>query len=317
MTAPNIGELIATTARLWVKGLGNNVLEDNGLLQFLRDNGQIKVYDEGGRTINERVRYNTSGNTSAQWYDGYDTFTPQTSWEIIDAAEYQWRQLGALVTVSGREKMINRGKQQLVSLIEDRIGHAQDILANLLATSLYSDGTTAKQIAGLRSLVADDPTTSASVGGINQSTHSWWRNYYSAAAATTASNIVSRMNLAWLGIKRGKDVPTLWVGDDTMFGLYEEALQDLQRITDSKMADAGYQAYRYKGKPFIYDDQCPDKHLYALNTNDLCLRKMDEEMFSVGKPKDVANADYEIVPISMMGQLTTRRRASHGVIIAS
>ena len=317
MASPNVGEAIATSARLWVKGLGNNVLEDNGLLQFLRDNNRINVHDEGGRVINERVRYNTSGNTSAQWFEGYDTFVPQTSYEIIDAAEYQWRQLGALVTISGREKKINRGKQQLVSLIEDRIGHCQDILTNMLSSSLYSDGTTAKQISGLRSLVADDPTTSASVGGINQSTYSWWRNYYSAAASTTASNIVGRMNLAWLGIKRGKDVPTVWVGDDTMFGLYEEALQGLQRITDAKMADAGYQAYRYKGKPVIYDDQCPDKHLYALNTNDIQLRKMDEEMFDVGKPKDVANADYEVVPISMMGQMTTRRRASHGVIIAS
>jgi hypothetical protein len=297
--------------------MADQVTEDNGLLQFLRDQNQIEVYNEGGRTIVERFIYNPTGNSSAQWFEGFDTFTPPTSYEILDGAEYQWRQLGALVTVSSREEKINRGEQQQVSLIKTRIQHAQAILTNTLATSLYSDGTTAKAIAGLRSLVADDPTTSASVGGINQATYSWWRNYYSAAAATTAANIVGRMNLAWLGIKRGKDVPTVWIGDDTMFGLYEESLQGLQRITDAKMADAGYQSYRYKGKPVIYDDQCPDKHLYAINTNDIKLRKMDDEMFDVGDSVQVANAMYRVVPISMMGQLTTRRRASHGVIIAS
>lgn len=317
MPTPNLGDLIVTTARRWLQGLADQITEDNGLLQFLRDNGQIEVYRGGGRTICESFIWNTSGNSSVQWFEGYDTFTPPTSWEVVDSAEYQWRQLGALVTVSTREEKINRGEEQRYEFIKTRLQATQAIMTNNLATSLFSDGSTAKQIAGLRHLVADDPTTASTVGGIAQATHSWWRNYYSAAAATSSSNIVDRMNEAWLNIKRGKDVPTLWVGDDTMFGHYEKYCQGLQRIMDAKMADAGYMAYTYKGKPVIYDDQCPDKHLYALNTKDIKLRKMDEEMFDVGDKRTVTNGMYHVVPISMMGQLTTRRRASHGVIIAS
>lgn len=40
-------------------------------------------------------------------------------------------------------------------------------------------------------------------------------------------------------------------------------------------------------------------------------------MFEVGDARQITNADYKVIPVFTMAALTTGRRASHGVIIAS
>ncbi len=319
MASPNLTDAVVATARHYVDGLSDNVSNDNGLFQFLKMKGRIQKYTGGGRTVVEPFLFNQTGNSSAQWYSDYDTFTPQTSFEVLDGSEWQWKQLGGFISISGREKAINRGPEMQRSFAKVRLEHLQKQLTNTFATALYSAGTGSggKELGGLQLIVADDPTTSSTVGGINQSTYSWWRNEYSAAAGTTSSNINTRMSAMWLAIKRGKDMPSLWVADDDMYTYYENYLQGLQRITDSETADAGFQSYRFKGKPFIFDDQCPNKHLYALNLDDITLRVINDRMFEVGNARTISNADYDVIPVFTMATLTTGRRASHGVIIAS
>lgn len=320
MASPNLTDLVVSTARRFLPTLEDNVSNDNGLFNYLKKKGRIEKYAGGGRTIVEPFLFDQNANPSAQWYSDYDTFTPPTSLQVLDGAEYSWKQLGGFISVSGKEERMNRGKEQRFEFAKTRLDHLGKQLRNTFATSLYAVGTGSggKELGGLQLLVADDPTAASIVGGISQATYPWWRNKYSAALATTSSTIVGRMNSMWLSIKRGSDVPDLWVGDDDMWGYYEAYLQGLQRITSiDDGADAGMVSYRYKGKPFIYDDQCPNKHLYALNTDDITLRTIDDRMFEVGDARQITNADYKVIPVFTMAALTTGRRASHGVIIAS
>lgn len=317
MASPNLTDAVVATARYYAPGLADNVLTDNGLLQFLKMKGRVQKYSGGGRTVVEPFLFNTTGNSSAQWYSDFDTFTPQTSFEVLDGSEWNWKQLGGFISVSGREERINRGEEERRNFAKVRLQHLEKQLTNTFATALYANGTGSggKELGGLQLIVADDPTAAGTVGGINQVTYSWWRNKYAAASTITSSNVVSKMNSMWLDIKRGKDMPNLWVADDVMFGYYETYLQGLQRFTDSESAEAGFQAYKYKGKPLIFDDQCPAKHMYALNLDDLNLRVINDRMFDVGDKRTIANADYHVVPVFTMATLTTGRRASHGVII--
>ncbi len=317
MAAANLSELVTTTARRWILDLEDNVSNDNGFFQFLKNKNRIEKYTGGGRTIVETISYGT--NSSAQWYADYDAFTPPITSEVADGAEYNWKQLGGFISVSGKEERINRSDEARITFVKARNKQLIAQLKNTAATGLYATGSGSggKEFGGLQLLVADDPTAAGTVGGINQVTNAFWRNKFSASAATTSANIVTRMNAMWLAIKRGSDVPTLWVGDDDMFGYYEAAQQALNRFTSTDEADAGFIAYKYKGKPFIYDDQCPNKHLYALNLDEITLRTIDDRMFDVGDARTIANADYKVTPVFMMGQLTTGRRAGHGVIIAS
>jgi len=113
----NITELVTTTLRNRDRFVADNVTAHNGLLRTLEDTGRIKNAG-GGRDLTEPLLYN---DLATKFYDGFETFDVDTSQEVIDAAVYQWKQLGGFSFISGKEKIMNREKWQAVSLAESRI----------------------------------------------------------------------------------------------------------------------------------------------------------------------------------------------------
>ena len=227
----SIGDLIATTSRNYSSTLEDNVTNHNAFARRLKQRGGIE-YNVGGRTIAELILYGT--NNSAQWFDGYDTFTPPTTGqEVIDAAEFPWRQFGVFVSISGKEARMNRGDDARYRLIKARIKQAEAVAMNSFAESLFSNGTSfsGKQLQGLLAAVPDNPAT-GTYGGIDRSVtaNAFWRSKVSAAAATTSANITQRMNAMWLQTVRGSDAVDLIVAGDEMFQHYEESLQSIQRV---------------------------------------------------------------------------------------
>lgn len=315
--AANLGDLVATTLRNVSKNIADNVTNDNSFFRRLNEKGNIKKSVSGGREIDEAVLYGT--NSSVQFYDGYDAFTPPTTQEAVDLATFNWKQLGGFVSISGREAMINRGPEQRFDFVETRTKQLIANMQNTFSTSLYSDGTgsAGKELGGLKLLVADDPTAAGTIGGINQVTNTFWRNQYSAAAATTNANINTRMNASWITTKRGRDTPDMILSDSYMYQLYWESLQALQRFTNDSFGDRGGGELKYKSADVVYDDQCPLKHMYLLNTDYLFFKYAEGRWFDVGKNRTIQNADYDVIPVFVMGNLTIGNRARQGVIIAS
>lgn len=314
----NVGQLVATTLRNRRKGLADNVTNHNALLARMSENGAIKEVAQGGRTIFEPIMYGT--NSSVQFYEGFDSFTPPTTGQnIVDGAEYSWKQLGGFVSISGQELVQNSGKHAALDLLETRIKHLQAQLKNTFSTSLYSDGTgsSGKEFGGLRLLVADNPTAIGTVGGIDQVANSFWRNQVSAAAAFTTSTALGRMNSLYLTCLRGTDKPDLILADANTFATYEGTQQQLQRFTSEKMAQQGFVSYKYKTADVVYDDACPANHMYFLNTNAISFRYAPNRWFEVGDERQVVTADYQVVPVWVMGNLTTNNRSLHGVLIAT
>lgn len=312
----NIGEIAATTLRNRSGELADNITNHNALLSRLMEKGNGYKSANGGRVITEELMY--AENTNAKWYDGYDTWTINPD-DSLDAAEFDWKQLGGFATFSGLDEIRNSGKHAVINLVKARIKVLEQTLKNKAATAVYADGTgsSGKEFGGLQLLVADDPTAVGSVGGIAQNTNAFWRNQVSAAASTTSSNIQSRMNTMQLQLVRGTDKPDLVLADSTMYTHYEESLQGIHRVASSKMADAGFESLKYKGADVVYDDQCPANHMYFLNTNYLCLRCHPDRKFKPGDARKIQNADYDVVPVFMAGNLTVSNRSLQGVIIAS
>lgn len=317
MAAVNLGDLVATTLRNVSKNIADNVTNDNGFFRRLNEKGNVKKSVSGGREIDEAVLYGT--NSSVQYYDGYDTFTPPTDQNVVDLATYNWKQLGGFIAISGKEAMMNRGPEQRYDYIDTRTKQLIANMQNTFATSLYSDGTgsAGKELGGLQLLVSDDPTAAGTVGGINQVTYDFWRNQYSAAAATTSATIQNRMNSMWLSTKRGRDTTDLILADSIMYTYYWESLQANQRFTSEDFGDAGGGMLKYKSASVEYDDQCPTKHMYFLNTDYLFFKYADGRWFDVGKNRTIQNADYDVVPVFVMGNMTCSNRARQGVVIAS
>ena len=151
MASVNISELVTSTLRKRNNMFADNITDDIALLSYLkRGNRIVKV--GGGRVITESLIYPENG--TAKWYRDMETFTIAQE-EILDAAEYDWSQLGAFIYLTGREKIMNRSTEEAIDLVRARLEAAQATLANLTGSAMYSDGTTANELAGLQHLVQD------------------------------------------------------------------------------------------------------------------------------------------------------------------
>lgn len=314
MATINIGEIVTTTLRNRRGMLADNILNHNALFARLNKKGNVNPAD-GGREIVEELEYAENG--TAGWYSGYEVLdtTPQ---EVFDAATFDWKQLAGTVSISGLEEIKNSGKERIINLLEKRIKNLEKTLMNNAATAVYADGTTdPKSLGGLQLLIQDDPTSSSSVGGINQSTYSFWQNQYSAAAATSSGNVLSRMNSMWLSTIRGTDKTDFIAADSNFYTYFEGALQQYQRFQDASMAEAGFESLKYKTADVFYDDQCISKRMYFVNTDYIFLRPHSQRQFVPLDDRNSINQDAKVIPVVWAGNMTCSNRSLQGVIIAS
>lgn len=307
----SIGEIVTTTLENYRSTLTDNVLNHNALTQRLLAKGNVKPLD-GGRVIYEDLMY--AENSTVMWYSGYEQLdtSPQ---EVLDSASFDWKQMAGVVTVSGLEEMKNSGESAKYNLVRSRIMVLEKSLQNELAQAVYygtdSDG---KKLEGLALLVADDPTT-GTVGGINRASYSFWQNQYSATAATSSGNILSRMNSMWLSCLRGTDKPDLIVTDADMYTDFLEALQPLQRFTTGDAAKAGFESVKYMTADVVYDDQCTTKRMFFLNTDYIFLRPHSRRNFTALPDRASFNQDAFVMPTVWMGAMTCSNCSLQGVII--
>ena len=309
----NIGEQAAMTFEQNSSEMFDNITNNHALLYRLLEKNQITT-DTGGRTINKTLMYAENG--MKKWFNGLESFNIVEE-QVIDAAEYERKYLGTFLYFSNKDKTENTTVHQIHSLIKGRKEVAVKTLQNEVGTALYSDGTASKELGGLRLLIDDDPTSAGTIGGIDQVANTFWRNQFTPATAFTSSTARGLMNTRWLSCVRGGDKPDLILAASNMFTPYWEALQDNVRYTSTKMADAGFMALKYLDADVVYDDQCPASRMYFVNTDYLELCCPSNQKFTVGKPRTVTNAFYDVIPVLFAGNLTCSNRERQGVIIGS
>ena len=321
MASPNLSEIVTTTLRERSGKLADNVTENTALLYKMKERGKVRPFS-GGRTIVEEISYAENGTYKR--YQGYETLDISPS-DVITAAEFEIKQAAVAVSISGLETLQNSGKNAIIDLFESRIQNAEDTMMNNISADIYSDGTAdgGKQIGGLQSLVADAGT--GTVGGINSSTYSFWQNAiydFSVESVTpSSSTIQTAMNTLYLRTKRNSDVPDLWVADDTYFQYYWASLQNIQRITNDKMAAAGFQNLEFMGAPVVPDGgvggDAPSAHMYGLNCKYLHYRPhKDRNFVPIGGERFSTNQDAIVKLIGWAGNMTVSNRSLQGVIVA-
>jgi hypothetical protein len=306
-----ISDIIATTIQSRTKVIADNVTKNNAALMWMSKRGNVKTAS-GGNTIMQELSFAANGN--AGFYSGYETL-PIAAQDVISAAEYNWKQAACPVTISGLEELMNAGPQRMIDLLEARIDVAESSMANLIAISLYGDGTGSggKEIDGLKKQVAVDPST-GSVGGIDRGTWNFWRNKIlkttTSGGAATKDNIGDYMNQLWAQLVRGNDRPDLILMDNGYWALYVASLQAQQRFTSSEAATRGFMALKYMDADVVLDGGIgggmPVKTMYMLNTKYIFYRPhSDRNMvpLSPGKRYSV-NQDAEVQIIAWAGNLT-------------
>lgn len=316
----NFDDVITTTLRNRSGKLADNLSNNTALMFRMKERGRIRTFS-GGRTINEEIAFSGPGNFA--YYSGYDTLDISQT-DMLTTAEYNIKQAAVAVSINGLEMLKNAGMEQVIDLLAARIEQGEREMVNNLSDGLYAAGTGSggKEIGGLQLLVSDDGT--GTVGGIAAGTYTWWKNQFydfsTLGITAGSSTIQTAMNTLYLNCVRNRDAPDLIVADNTYFRYYWESLQAIQRVTNPRMAEAGFENLRFMGADVVPDGglngSAPSTSMYFLNTNYLHWRPhADRNMVPLNPDRYATNQDAVVKLIAFAGNMTASNRSLQGCIV--
>ena len=126
-------QILSTTLKNYVPKLADNVFAARPLFYALT-NGQTIRRISGGAKIVVPIIYGK--NTTAASYSGADVI-PVTAQDGISAAEYDWKQYAATVTITGIEEAKNNGEAQIIDLLEGKIMQTEQTIIDNMNTMLW------------------------------------------------------------------------------------------------------------------------------------------------------------------------------------
>jgi hypothetical protein len=315
-------ELVTTTYRNHKKEVTDNVSNHNALYRRLTQKGRVRKED-GGLSIVEGLEY--AENSTYTRYSGYDELNVGAS-DVLTAAEFPWRQVSVNVAASGLEIRSNSGENRIVNLVKTKIKNAQKSAANGLASDFYSAGTTSNQVGGLQALIADAGT--GTVGGIDSSTYTWWKNIVQSAASPlqgggaitpSSTTIESLMLPLYLRLTRGADHPDLIVMDEVYFTYFEVSQTSLKLYAPSDDGQGGMIAMKYKQADVFHDSSSSGisaSHAYFVNTDYLNVVVHQDADLEIMPELRAINQDAVVIPILWQGNMTCSNRKLQGVVKA-
>ena len=308
---PLFDELLSTTLKNYIPKLTDNIFSARPLFYALT-NGQTIRRISGGQAIVVPIIYGT--NSTAGSYSGTDTIsiTAQTG---ISAAEYDWGQYAATVTISGIEEAKNNGEAAIIDLLEGKIFQTQETVIENMNTMFWADGTGngGKDWNGLHLIVAKPNTA---LGGITpgDAGNSWWKSTETdengALTQATMANVYNTISV-------GNDQPTIIITTQTLYEKYESLLEGQIRYTDTDVADGGFQNLLFKGAPVTFDGAATAGQMMFLNTKYLQLVAHSDVWFKPTPFVRPTNQDAVFSQLLCYGNLTCSNRARQGYIFGA
>jgi len=248
-------QISAITQKKFIPKLYDNVFDSNPLLQRAKKKFYERV--DGGTSI--MVPLNYAQASAGSWYQGAETLSLVDN-DVISAAEYQWKQIYKSIVVTRIDELKNSGDAAILKFVKQKVQITEKSIMDDMGTGLWNAGTDAKAIGGLRLILSASNT----VGGISQSSNSWWQAQVDSTSTTMNLNVMQAIDNR---CTIGNDGPTALFGGRTVYNNYYALLQPQQRFQDSETAKGGFTALMFNGKPFIVDSHAPSGYVTFLNEN--------------------------------------------------
>lgn len=300
------GEISSITQKYFVPKLVDNVLTSNVLFQRMQKGKMAETFD-GGTSIMQPIMYATT--TASGAFSGAETLDTAAN-DQISSAEFTLKQYYANITITRKDELANNGRAQIIDFVKSKVQIAEKSLSDNLGTGVYSAGTDAKLITGLRLAIAGTGTT---YGGISGTTYSWWRSQ--TDSSTTALSIAAMESL-YGSCSIGNDKPSLIVTTQTQFDKFHGLVQPQERYVDEDTASAGFVNLAFRSVPVVVDAHCPSGYMFMINENYVKLYTHKSENFRFEpfvKPIDQA---VSCAKIFWAGELVVSNRRMHGVFSA-
>jgi hypothetical protein len=337
----NFDALFTQSLANYGKSMADNISSANPFMHKLRKSSFYQSED-GGTDIRLPLLYALA---QADSYADYDELGDATTDGVTESV-WEWRQQAVPISYSMAEVLKNRGKK-LIDMVDTKMMQAEMGFQEhwptvffqgsgdaALGTPKTSPVNGSSNIEPLPKLVAFDPTTSTSIGNINQSTSTWWRNKTSdASAVSTMTGLMAKMdnlyNSCALGIG---GPPDLIICDQITYELLVQAIYlKYRKIDNSEDKNFPFEYTRFKKAYIVMDEKIPDVKsnlvsaatygsLYMLNTQFFRVKYMEGREFDMLKDENgktfakPLKGDSRLGHMAWMGQVCLNNRRKHGVM---
>lgn len=297
-------QISAITEKKFIPKLYDNIFQSNPLLERAKKKWYEKI--DGGTSI--MIPLNYAQTSAGGFYAGADTLSTVDN-DVITAAEFAWKQLYVNISINRLDEIKNSGDAAKLKLVKQKTQIAEKTIADTLGTGLYNLGTAAKAVGGLRLALS----TSNTVGGIPQTTYSWWGAQIDSSTTTLS---LAAMQAVDNNATVGNDSPTVIMATRALYNSFYGLLQPQQRFMDSETAKAGFSALMFNGKPVIVDAHQASGYMMFLNENYLHLCYHPDEDFRFEPFQKPVNQNVKVAKIYWAGNMGYSNLRMQGALTA-
>ena len=278
-----------------------------------------------GFTADETVSYNNPANIKSAVFP----------WKLIHSGisftMHELLKSGISITDSTTGENTSQSskseKIMLANLLNDKIEDMVEGTDRGMNAMFWGDGTADPDLVpGVTSIVVDDPTAAATVGGLSQVAHPWWRNRanltISLGAGPETGAVLNTLQYEFRQLRRyGGKPDTILAGSDMMDRI-EKELKAQGYYTDSGWANKGkidgsVSDLAFKNVMIEYDPTLDDlgysKRAYVLDMRTLHPMVIDGENGKDHAPARPENKYVYYRARTWVGGLVANQRNANGV----
>jgi len=257
--------LQSTTNNALMPKLVDTVLGSNVFAQLVL--GRAKKWL--GASMKFPIKY--QNGVSGSSFSGFDPLSTTASQRRINLS-FDPKFYSKNVTLPLTEMDITATEEKVLDLAATEIAMAAQKMADEIGTIFYGDGTgnSSKDFPGLDAIV-DDASQVATYGGLARATYTTLNATYTNSSGTLS---LAKMATLYNACTSGIHKPTIGLTTETVFSLYEQLLQPMERIAmvpptkgTGLQGQAGFTSLYFKGVPIVADEKCDSGKLFFINEN--------------------------------------------------
>jgi hypothetical protein len=262
------------------------ISKSNAVFHEIKKNGMYEGVSEPEKYLEIALMY---GLGKAEWYEAWDVLNTQPT-EGVTAALYNWRSLATPQGYNDEEARMTNPKK-IKDLAKLKVEQAQMTMTeefnnawlqgavNLPGGNLYTEvssvSTGRSGITPLPRLVyyqsgvaGNRPTDALEVGGLDQATKAWWRNWSMTSAAATYEALLLEFDKMYDSVSTGAGgPPTLIITDMCTRRLLNAAYYKKFQTSLKEDANYPFDNVKFRGAHIVCDEQVPDVETGVGNTD--------------------------------------------------
>jgi len=329
----DIDDLYITTAIKMRKSIEDQIFGSTKLLKYMMAKGRVKDIS-GGRWMEIPLRYATMTSVVSAFGKTHDFTAGNTaakSLQTLTDAKVEWRNMYIPIYRNWEEDQENKGTEKIFSLMEEKLENAKLSMMEVLSDWIFgsNDHSTDITFEGIGNWIKDVPNATYAnrytQGNISQgdydndgvSHNTWWNNQATAMTGYNVSVFLrEKMTTAFNNCSKGMltEYPDIIVMPQALHENFETITTEQKLIVNDTKGDPAFESIAFKGKPVIWDDDCPAAHIYMLNFQYFYLGLDPDVKFSPTNWKEETGSVDRFMQILLRGNLICTNRSKQAVL---